>query len=60
MHKLPIRIPKIESSRSLRLLGRRVEQAKAEHGTANKILGERIVPSRFVVLRLAADAEEKA
>jgi hypothetical protein len=32
----------------------------AEHATANFILGERTVPGRFLVLRLAADEDDKA
>jgi PEGA domain len=57
---LPIRLPRSEGARSLRFLPRRVIQAMAENATANMILGERAVPSRFLVLRLAGDAEEKA
>jgi hypothetical protein len=57
---LPIRLPRSEGARSLRYLPRRVIQAMAENATANMILGERAVPGRFLVLRLAADAEERA
>jgi hypothetical protein len=57
---LPIRLPRSEGARSLRYLPRRVIQAMAENATANMILGERAVPSRFLVLRLVGDPEEKA
>jgi len=49
-----------EGTRPLRFLARRIVQAMAERATANMILGERVVPGRFLVLRLAADDEDRA
>ncbi len=46
--------------RSLRFLPKRIIQAMAENATANFILGERTVPGRFLVLRVAADEDDKA
>lgn len=66
---LPIRLPRLDGggargegvgARPLRFLARRIIQAMAEHATANFILGERTVPGRFLVLRLAADEEDRA
>jgi len=52
---LPLRMPRLEGTKSLRYLPRRVVQAMADHASANLLIGERTVPGRFVVLRLAAD-----
>src|SRR5438034_8745158 len=63
MGLLPIRLPRLEGSgpgRSLRFLPKRVIQAMAENATANFILGERAVPGRWLVLRLAEEEEERA
>jgi hypothetical protein len=56
---LPLRMPRLDGTKSLRYLPRRVVQAMADHATANLLIGERTVPSRFVVLRLAADEVER-
>src|SRR5437899_5329465 len=56
---LPLRMPRLEGTKSLRYLPRRVVQAMADHASANLLIGERTVPGRFVVLRLAADAAER-
>lgn len=56
---MPIRVPRFDGARSLRYLPRRVVQAMAEHASANLLLGERTVPGRFVVLRLAANEGER-
>jgi hypothetical protein len=46
--------------RPLRFLSRRIVQAMAERATPNMILGERVVPGRFLVLRLAADGDDRS
>jgi len=56
---LPLKIPRLEGTKSLRYLPRRVVQAMADHASANLLIGERTVPGRFVVLRLAADETER-
>jgi hypothetical protein len=56
---LPLRMPRLEGTKSLRYLPRRVVQAMADHASANLLIGERTVPARFVVLRLAADEGER-
>lgn len=56
---LPLRMPRLDGTKSLRYLPRRVVQAMADHASANLLIGERTVPSRFVVLRLAADEGER-
>src|SRR5262245_60887145 len=56
---LPIRLPRLDGVKPLRYLPRRVVQAMADHASANLLLGERTVPGRFVVLRLAADEVER-
>jgi len=56
---LPLRMPRLEGTKSLRYLPRRVVQAMADHASANLLIGERTVPGRFVVLRLAADEVER-
>jgi hypothetical protein len=56
---LPIRVPRLEGTKSLRYLPRRVVQAMADHASANLLLGERTVPGRFVVYRLVADEIER-
>jgi hypothetical protein len=56
---LPIRVPRLDGPKSLRYLPRRVVQAMADHASANLLLGERTVPGRFVVLRLAVDEVER-
>src|SRR5438876_8606705 len=56
---LPIKVPRLDGTKSLRYLPRRVVQAMADHASANLLLGERTVPGRFVVLRLAADEVER-
>lgn len=49
-----------EGTRPLRFVARRIVQMMAERATANMILGERVVPGRFLVLRLAADGDDRA
>src|SRR5438445_10358974 len=56
---LPLRMPRLDGTKSLRYLPRRVVQAMADHASANLLIGERTVPGRFVVLRLAADEVER-
>src|SRR5206468_1694085 len=46
-------------TKSLRYLPRRIVQAMADHASANLLLGERTVPGRFIVFRLAADEIER-
>src|SRR5438094_8998774 len=56
---LPLRLPRLEGTKSPRYLPRRVVQAMADHASANLLIGERTVPGRFLVLRLAADEVER-
>lgn len=57
---IPLRWPRVEGTRPLRFLARRVVQVMAESASANMILGERVAPNRFAVLRLATDAQDRA
>src|SRR4051794_25840841 len=56
---MPIRVPRLDGTKSLRYLPRRIVQAMADHASANLLLGERTVPGRFIVFRLAADEIER-
>lgn len=55
-----LRLPRPGGPRPLRYLGRRVIQSMAENAVSNFLLGERSVPGRFTVLRLASTEEERA
>jgi hypothetical protein len=57
---IPVRLPRIAAIRPMRYLGRRVIQAMADNAVANFILGERTVPGRFLILRLAPTDDERA
>src|SRR5438445_7819897 len=57
--KLLERIPRLESTKPFRYLGRRVVQAMAEAARENAYIGRRSAPGRYLVVRLVEKQEER-